>query len=175
MRTGDPPPASLALVAGIAMHEALSAFDAPLAIKWPNDILAGDAKLAGTLLERHDDAIVIGIGANLAHAPELPDRPATSLAVLAGAAPDPETVLRVLADAFARQLASWRTVGLVGTVAEWGTRAHPRGTALAVYLPDGERLDGLFDGLTPDGALRLRLADGGARVIHAADILVHRS
>ena len=35
---------------------------------------------------------------------------------------------------------------------------------------DGARVDGTFDGLEPDGALRLRLADGSARVIHAGDV-----
>lgn len=176
LRAGDPPAPSLALVAGVSMHEALSVFStAPLSIKWPNDVLAGDAKLAGTLLERHGDAVIVGIGANLVHAPDLPDRPAMSLAGLVGTSPAPDTVLETLAEAFARRLAEWRGAGLAATIGAWGERAHPIGTALTVR-PSGEPpLTGLFDGLDAIGALRLRLAGGGERVIHAADILVHRS
>jgi BirA family biotin operon repressor/biotin-[acetyl-CoA-carboxylase] ligase len=176
LRPGDPPAPSLALVAGVAMHEALSVFaPVPLVIKWPNDVLAGGAKIAGTLLERRDDAVVVGIGANLAYAPDLPDRPATSLAAVGGASPDAGTTLDVLAEAFARRLAEWRDAGLAATIAAWTVRAHPIGSALTASPPDGPALTGLFDGLNEDGALRLRLADGRTHVIHAADILVHRS
>lgn len=176
LRAGDPPAASLALVAAVALHEALSAFapHAPLAIKWPNDLVAGEAKLAGILLERYDDVVIVGCGANLAHHPDLPDRPATSLAALAGAAPDPDTAVRALAEAFARWLGRWRGEGLAPVIARWTAQAHPRGSALGVNLPDGTRAEGLFDGLDETGALRLRLADGSRRVIHAGDVFLVR-
>ena len=48
--------------------------------------------------------------------------------------------------------------------------AHPLGTPLTVHEPSGAALSGSFDGLEPDGALRLRLEDGTARVIHAGDV-----
>lgn len=186
LRAGDPPAPTLALVAGVALHEALAAFapDAGLSIKWPNDVVAGDAKLAGILLERHGDAVVVGCGANLAHRPDLPDRATTALARLTGAAPDPDAVLRTLADTFARWLAVWRgagagpagglTAGLAAGLAvvarRWREHAHPPGSALAVALPDGATLHGLFAGLDEGGALTLRLADGTVRVIHAGDV-----
>src|SRR3954469_24646435 len=111
---GDPPAPTLALVAAVALHEVAAAFapGAELIVKWPNDLLAGGAKLAGILLEREGDAVVIGFGANLAAAPAGLDRPTTSLAALAGAAPDPATFLDVLAGAFARWLGRWRSEGL---------------------------------------------------------------
>jgi BirA family transcriptional regulator, biotin operon repressor / biotin---[acetyl-CoA-carboxylase] ligase len=136
-------------------------------IKWPNDILAGPAKLAGILLERSGDAVVIGFGVNLAHHPEHLGRPVTSLAALIGAAPDPALFLETLAECFARWLARWRSEGLAPIRAAWLAAAHPPGTALATS--EGE---GLFDGLDPSGALRLRLADGIVRVIHAGDVFL---
>jgi BirA family biotin operon repressor/biotin-[acetyl-CoA-carboxylase] ligase len=48
-------------------------------LKWPNDLLVDGAKLAGILLERIDDAVIIGIGVNLAHHPGEAGPPATSL------------------------------------------------------------------------------------------------
>src|SRR3954463_8944234 len=66
LRPEDPPAPSLALAAAIALHEAAAAFapQAELVVKWPNDLLAGGDKLAGILLEREGDAVVIGFGVN---------------------------------------------------------------------------------------------------------------
>ncbi len=169
LQARDPPAATLALVAAVALHETASAF-APAArfqIKWPNDLLNEGAKLAGILLERSGDAVVIGIGANLAHHPEDLARPATSLAALIGTAPDAGAFLEVLADGFARWLGRWRSDGLGAVRAAWLAAAHPLGTALSTGAGEG-----LFDGLDDTGALRLRLADGTSRVIHAGDVFL---
>lgn len=174
LRPSDPPPATLALVAAVALDEAMRAWlpdTVPLAIKWPNDLLIGGAKLSGILLERSGDAVVIGIGVNLAHYPDLPDRPATSLAAH-GAAVDAASFLETLVDAFARWLGKWRGEGLASIRARWSERAHPSGTALTARLSDGSATDGLFERLNSDGALILRLADGTTRVIHAADVFL---
>ncbi|MDF0487389.1 biotin--[acetyl-CoA-carboxylase] ligase [Sphingomonas sp. H39-1-10] len=174
LRPTDPHAASLALVAAVALEEAVRAHlggAATPTLKWPNDLLLDGAKVSGILLERAGDAVVIGIGANLAHHPRDLDRAATSLAAH-GAAVDPATFQETLADAFARWLGVWRGQGLAPVRARWLERAHPPGTPLTARLPDGSAIDGLFDGLDATGALVLRLADGGRRVIHAADIFL---
>jgi BirA family biotin operon repressor/biotin-[acetyl-CoA-carboxylase] ligase len=163
----DPPAATLALVAAVALHEVASLHAPGLQLKWPNDLLAGGAKLAGILLEREGDAVVAGFGVNLASHPDLPDRPSASLAGLAGSAPDPTAFLETLADAFARWLARWRRDGVAPVRRRWLEAAHPTGTALATA--EGE---GLFEGLDEEGALRLRLADGTLRLVHAGDIVL---
>ena len=166
---GDPPAPALALVASVALHEVLSAY-APghiITIKWPNDLLVDGAKLSGILLERADDAVVIGIGVNLAAHPEDIGRPVNSLAEITGSVPDPGLFLEHLADAFARWLGRWRNEGLAPVRARWLAAAHPIGTALSTSEGDG-----LFDGLDDSGALRLRLADGRTRVIHAGDVFL---
>lgn len=169
LRRGDPPAPSLALVAAVALHEAVSGWApaAAIQIKWPNDLLAGGAKLAGILLERAGDAVVIGFGTNLAHHPDDLDRRTTSVAALAGASPPPEIFLEQLAELFARYLSTWRGTGLPPIRAEWLKRAHPVGTALTT--PEG---DGLFDGLDEGGALRLRLPHGEVRLVHAGDVFL---
>lgn len=172
LRPHDPPAPTLALVAAVALQETVATFGGDARIKWPNDLLIGAAKLSGILLERRDEAVVIGFGVNLAHAPSGLDRPATSLAATTGAAPDPDVFLHTLAERFARWLGRWRGEGLASVRARWLERAHPPGTALAARLPDGETIAGLFDGLDETGALRLRLADGSGHVIHAADIFL---
>lgn len=171
LRSGDPRPATLALVASVALDETLRAYGAEPWIKWPNDLYIGDAKLTGILLERSGDAVVVGIGVNLAHHPEGLDRAVTSLAARRLSAPDPELFLRDLAEAFARWLGIWRS-GLEPVRRRWLERAHPVGSALSVRLPEQPPIEGLFDGLTPDGALRLRLASGAVQVIHAGDVFL---
>jgi BirA family transcriptional regulator, biotin operon repressor / biotin---[acetyl-CoA-carboxylase] ligase len=167
LRPDDPPAPTLALVAAVALHEVAAVSAPEIRIKWPNDLMAGDAKLAGILLERSGDAVVAGFGINLAHVPESLDRSATSLADLSGSAPDPEAFLERLSESFSRWLARWRRNGLAPIRTQWLSAAHPIGTALST--PEG---DGLFDGLDETGALRLRLADGSTRVIHAGDVFL---
>ncbi len=171
LRPHDPPAPTLALVTVVALEEAVRVFlPAGATIKWPNDLLIDGAKLSGVLLERAGDAVVIGIGVNLAHAPDLPDRPATSLAAQ-GAVADAAGFAEVLADSFARWLARWRGEGLEPVRQRWLERAHARGTALTARLPDGSAIDGLFDGLSAEGALLLKTSSG-VELIHAGDVFL---
>lgn len=176
VRPGEPAAATLALVAAVALEEAVSTFLRPGSggarpmLKWPNDLLIEGAKLSGILLERAGNAVVIGFGVNLAHHPTGLERPATSLAAH-GVAPDPQVFAEALAERFARWVTRWRE-GIAPVRERWLQRAHPPGTALTARLADGSSEDGLFDGLDRDGALVLRLADGATRVIHAADVFL---
>jgi BirA family biotin operon repressor/biotin-[acetyl-CoA-carboxylase] ligase len=178
IRAGDPPPATLALVAAVALAELIGAIagEERVQIKWPNDLLLRTGrswcKLTGILLERADTAIVIGVGVNLAHFPADVGRPVTSLAAAGIDPPAPGDFTVDLADAFARWLSRWRSEGLAPVRRRWLERAHPIGTALVARQADGTAIEGLFDGLADDGALRLRLADGGVHVMHAGDVFL---
>ncbi len=170
----DPSPATLALVSGVAVHEAvmpLLADASKLTLKWPNDLLFAGAKLAGILLERQGDAIVVGIGVNLAAAPELPDRATIALAEL-GPAPSRDFFAQSLAAHFAAELDRWRTYGLDPLIRRWEAAAHGHGTGLTVSPPGEAAIAGSFAGLSPEGSLRLRLDNGSERVIHAGDVML---
>ncbi|CAM3049951.1 biotin--[biotin carboxyl-carrier protein] ligase [Sphingomonas antarctica] len=169
VRAGDPPPATLALAAGIAVHNALSRHTPGLTLKWPNDVLAGRAKVAGVLLERSGDWVVIGAGVNLVTHPDLPDRSTNDLAAL-GTLVSPRDFTASLAEDMSVSISRWRHQPLASTIAAWEAVAHPMGSPLDAAWPDGERMAGKFDGLTAEGALRLRLPSGEARVIHAGDV-----
>jgi BirA family biotin operon repressor/biotin-[acetyl-CoA-carboxylase] ligase len=172
LRPADPPAATLALLSGVALHEAVTVYMpdvAHLALKWPNDLMLGHAKVAGVLLERAGDAVVAGIGVNVANAPDLGDRRAASLAA-ARADVDAAQLLQTLAESFERWLKRWRSNGAPAIHAAWSDRAHPSGTPLAFHDAAGCRIEALFDGLTVDGAARLRLADGSVHVMHAGDL-----
>ena len=173
LRAGDPPAHLLALVAANAVH----ALVAPLCegqarIKWPNDVLVDGAKIAGILLERAGDAIVVGIGINVVAHPVGLDRPVTSLAAQGAEDAEAGPLLERLAELFEHWLAIWRAQGLEPVRAHWLLNAHPSGTAMRVVQPDGETVEGSFDTLDQQGMLILRLANGDTRAIHAGDILL---
>lgn len=172
---GQPPAHTLSLLAGVALFEAVqgvvNAADCTLRLKWPNDVLVGNAKLSGILLEAQGDAVVIGIGVNLVAAPDLPDRETIALTAF-GPAPDRDAFASSLAAQFATELERWRTYGLEPLLRSWIAAGTPRSTQVSVHEPDGGRVHGLFDGLEPDGSMRLRLEDGALRVIHAGDVIL---
>ena len=174
LRASDPPAPSLALVAGLALIEAveMEAPSAPLQLKWPNDLMLGDAKLAGILLERSGDRVVAGFGVNLAGAPELPGRKTASLTGAKHIAP--QAFAPVLAGKFAQLLAIWRSSKPTQFAHAWMARAHPLGTQLEVHSGPNERVGGTFEGIEPDGAMRLKRSDGTVDIIRAGDVYLGR-
>ena len=169
---GDPAPGTLALVAGLAVVEAVAPLvPPPLSpqLKWPNDVLIGAAKLCGVLLERINDAVIIGCGVNLAAAPTVEGRETIALKQY-GPAPDRDTFAAALARQFDLELERWRSFGLEPLLRRWQAAAHPLGTRLQVGGAGETVLAGEFAGLAADGALQLRLADGTTRTVHAGEI-----
>ena len=163
----DPAAPSLSLAAGLALIEAVDVAvpNQSLMLKWPNDLMLGNAKLAGTLLERSGDRVVVGFGINLASAPKLEGRDAAAV----NGALSPQAFAPLLAGSFARMLPLWRNSEPEAFASAWLARAHPVGTHLTVHSGRDEKVSGTFDGIEPDGALRLR-REGGIDVIRAGDV-----
>ncbi|PBN44449.1 biotin--[acetyl-CoA-carboxylase] ligase [Sphingobium sp. D43FB] len=173
LQPGDPLPHTLALVAANAVHALVAPLCAGQArIKWPNDILVDGAKIAGILLERTSDAIIVGIGINVTDHPVNLDRPVTSLCAQGAVDFDAGALLDRLAQIFAHWLAIWRAQGLDPVRTHWLLNAHPTGTPMRVQQPDGSTVEGAFDTLDRQGMLILRLANGQSRAIHAGDIFL---
>ncbi len=175
IRPTDPPAAGLSMLASLALHETLSALPGAaqasslLALKWPNDVMLGGGKLSGILLERAGDAVVIGIGVNLAAAPVMADR-ATACLADHGILIAPLDFVRRLAPHVANALAQWRQHGAEWLHAAWQAHAHPLGAPLCVTTASGEAWSGAFAGLAGDGGLRLLQQDGSVRILHAGDV-----
>ena len=171
---GQPAAHTLSLLTAVALFDTIQELlPTPhrLVLKWPNDLLIGDAKLSGILLEAERDAVVIGIGVNLVSAPDLADRKSAALTQF-GPAPDRDAFAESLATHFATELERWRTYGLEPLIRSWTAAGTPKGTTVSVHEPDGGKVSGKFDGLEADGSMRLRLADGTSRVIHAGDVIL---
>lgn len=170
----------LSLVAGIAVFEAIAAAigAAPpgLRLKWPNDILIDGRKAGGILIESTATTAgltaIVGIGINIASAPDLPDRPATCLAAH-GFAGDPEALLARIAEAASVWLAVWdRGAGFEVIREAWLNHAHPIGEQMSINT-GSERIAGAFLGLDAEGALLLD-GPGGARRFTFGDVSLSR-
>ena len=178
----------LPLLAGVATASALSGtagVDARL--KWPNDVLAGGAKLAGILAERWAEAIVLGIGINVfQRRDELPVPTATSLLL---AAPDAvsrpagadgpdvrERLLAAVLDELARWYRAWLDQPRPGDADACGLRAEylrtsdTVGAEVTVMLPGGQSLTGTATGVDPAGRLEVH-APGGLVRVSAGDVV----
>lgn len=165
-----------ALLAAVALAEALAPSlpdPAALRLKWPNDLLLGGAKLAGVLCESaagpdgRIEWLVMGLGANLAVAPDVPGRPTACMAAVAPP-PAPEAVaVRVL-----RTVAAWRArlaaEGPGPVVAAWTARGPDPGGRLTLRLGTGETT-GVYRGLDRDGALLLE-TEGRVRRFASGEI-----
>jgi BirA family transcriptional regulator, biotin operon repressor / biotin---[acetyl-CoA-carboxylase] ligase len=103
---------------------------------------------------------------NLASAPILPDRQGASL----GGKIAPQAFAPLLAASFSRLLELWRQSEPAALAQAWLSRAHPIGSPLTVHSTAEERVTGRFDGIEPDGALRLRRDDGMIDIVRAGDV-----
>jgi BirA family transcriptional regulator, biotin operon repressor / biotin---[acetyl-CoA-carboxylase] ligase len=164
----SPPAAApqLSFVAALALHDAIVAcapvLGPALRLKWPNDLLIGQAKLAGILIEGANEpefVVAVGIGVNCASHPANAAYRATDLAA-AGVQVQPEQVFAALAGAMRRRLGQWQNgEGFAAIRADWLKRAAGLGLPIKVRLPERE-LSGRFEGLDESGRLLLAGEDG---------------
>lgn len=169
--------AQLGFVAALAVGDTLAGVIAagpPPAFKWPNDVMVGDCKIAGILVEAEAgedgslSTLVVGIGINLASAPAASATPATSVAALGRPAPTPDIMLEALAAHFDIWLRRWRSAGFAPVRSAWRSRAYALGRPIRVRLDPAE-LRGRFRDIDAEGGLLLETADG-VRHISAGDV-----
>ena len=179
LTTGKPPAeaAQLSFVAALAAAELADTCLGPGAakLKWPNDVLVHGRKAVGILIEsgtRQDGTIwlAVGIGINLAQAPQDLERPATAFAEhMASPPPAPFEALEILASRFEHWRALWARDGFAPIADGWTQHAHGLGQICEARLPN-QTHRGIAEGLEADGALRLRQEDGSVLRITAGDV-----
>jgi BirA family biotin operon repressor/biotin-[acetyl-CoA-carboxylase] ligase len=179
------PPArlqALGIAAGLALRDALTGLGVPgVMLKWPNDLLWGDRKLGGILVELRAEGngpvhVVVGVGLN--H--RLPPQQAAAIAAGGGLAPvdlgvacprdapGRNRLAGVTAAALIRLLADYGQRGAALIEREWAAADAIAGRAVRVTLGE-QRLEGVARGVDEDGALLLEDA-GGLRRVTAGDV-----
>jgi BirA family biotin operon repressor/biotin-[acetyl-CoA-carboxylase] ligase len=169
--------AQLSFVAALAVSDVVSrqARSADVRVKWPNDVLADDRKIAGILLESAGsggerlDWLAVGIGINLAHFPPDTEFPATSLAQLGAMVPTSADAVGRLAQAWSRWYDEWQRDGFGRIRDVWLSRAARLGARIRARLAS-EETSGVFEGIDQDGALILRERPGQTRAIAAGEV-----
>jgi BirA family biotin operon repressor/biotin-[acetyl-CoA-carboxylase] ligase len=155
--------AALALVAGVAAARALHALGiGAVRLKWPNDLVVGDAKLGGILIEtRNGEHALIGIGLNHRRTPGLEARVRRRLAFIEELAPvSRNQVIRAVVAALLEALERFDARGLEALRADWEAMDAHAGQRLRVRLADGRTLSGIAAGLADDGSLKIHTRRG---------------
>lgn len=176
LRPRDVPPGSwpwLPLLTGVAVAEAVGRVtDLAPRLKWPNDVLVGDRKLAGILVERVETpagaAAVVGVGLNVSlRAHERPVPSATSLTLEGVPAPDRTVVLREVLRVFGALYDAWLAAGgdaAAGLADAYTARCATLGRDVRVDVPAGEPVRGRAELVDADGRLVVVTASGEVAV-----------
>lgn len=172
----------VSFVVAVALAETLEAYISNdlIRLKWPNDVLVDGAKIAGILLEAGQGWLAIGVGLNLEHHPEDTAYPVTHL--LAHISPEalntaepsyagPDPLLVQLAQNITVGIQTLQSEGFAPIRRQWLARAARIGETLTVNLGN-ETIEGVFETLSENGALRLCLSNGSLRDIVAGDVLL---
>jgi BirA family transcriptional regulator, biotin operon repressor / biotin---[acetyl-CoA-carboxylase] ligase len=171
----------LSLLTGVAVVAAVrgvTGLDATL--KWPNDVLIGDRKLAGILAEQSGDFVVIGIGLNVATTPDaLPSGAGglrgTSLAI-EGADVGREVVLAGILRQFERWYLAFRedpSPERAGLLAEYRRLCSTLGRTVRAELPGRRILSGLAEDIDSEGRLLVREPGAPSPVPVSAGDVIH--
>jgi BirA family transcriptional regulator, biotin operon repressor / biotin---[acetyl-CoA-carboxylase] ligase len=169
---------ALSLAAGVGVARALRALGAlEVALKWPNDLVVGGAKLGGILVQTRGLApgvlAVIGIGINCRRDRALGERLRRPVAALEDyVSIERNRLIGTLADSVLQALALFERRGLEALREDWESMHAHAGARLRVRLADGRVVTGIARGVSSDGALRLQTGRGlralaGERVVSA--------
>lgn len=167
------------LVAAVAMVRAIEEVTGVKPeIKWPNDILIKGKKCTGILTELQSDAdgiqaLIIGIGVNVNQ--EMADfdmqvQPiATSLKLESGHQVSRQELVRSILFHLEQYTDLYIEQGFGILKVLWESHSSTIGSKVRARLPK-ETLEGIAEGITDDGVLQLRTADGKLHSIYSADI-----
>jgi len=157
--------AQRSFIAALALNEAIAGLGATdVSLKWPNDVLVNNRKLAGILLASAPGVIVIGIGVNLVATPHPASLPEDAMAPVSlkevlHSPPSAEELLTLLAIAFQRFESQMRDYGFAPIREAWLSHAARLGEVIHARLPDRTE-SGTFETIDETGALVLRTAKG---------------
>jgi BirA family biotin operon repressor/biotin-[acetyl-CoA-carboxylase] ligase len=163
----------LPLLAGLAIAEATSEMaNIDVALKWPNDLLIGDKKVGGILVERHGHAVVVGVGINVTTTQdELPVAEATSLTLAGAAVSDRESLLRAVLRAIGARYAEWQSSPDDSALASAYTdRCRTIESDVTVTMPDGSTLSGPAARVDEHGRLVV-VTDDGEHAVRSGDVM----
>ena len=172
----------LPLLAGYAVDKALTAAGFEASVKWPNDVLLDDRKVAGILVERVETpagpAAVVGVGLNVGMTEdELPVPEATSLLVAGGEVPDRTDLLLDLLASLWEAYTAWQEGGDLAAMRlseSYAAACATIGSRVRVQLPSDRALAGTAIGIDGGGRLLVEHSEAGrveTTAVSAGDVV----
>jgi BirA family biotin operon repressor/biotin-[acetyl-CoA-carboxylase] ligase len=170
--------AGLPLAAGVALARALDAYGVTgIALKWPNDILWNNRKLAGLLLDLRGEAsgpsaVVLGVGINGYLAPReaaVIDQPWVDLRTITGRTVDRNRLAALVIGELRAAVARFEREGFAPFRDPWQQRHLHQGRKVRL-LQDERVFEGVALGVDEHGALMLREGAGRTRAFHSGDV-----
>ena len=162
----------LSLAVGVAVVRALNRLGAQgVQLKWPNDIMTGQGKLAGVLIEAQGDmlgpsAVVIGIGLNCTLpaglVPQI-GQPACALDEICATMPTRNQLLAVLLQELARVLQQFALDGFAAFREEWERYHINQDMPVRLHMADGQTVNGIARGVSDRGELCMETEQGTRR------------
>lgn len=149
---------SIALVSGVAVIRALARFDVAACLKWPNDLLVGEKKLAGILIETTRHVALVGVGVNLLDAPL---QTATCVRAAGGTARRGELVV-----AIGEELRKPRDVR--GLLTAYRGCLSTLGRVVRIALANGGTIEGTAVDIDADGRLLIE-TEMGRRTVSSGE------
>jgi len=165
----------LSFVASLAVHDTVSGLlpDVDLVLKWPNDVLLGGAKISGILTEtrvRGDHVVaLLGVGINLAHAPEGARYPTTALADHLVVPLAVEGLLDLYLTALSARYTLWCSEGFAPIRTAWSERSRWIGQRVSVENGE-QKIIGRYDGVEADGTMIVTGDSGEKHKVSAGDV-----
>ena len=158
------------MAVGLAVVDAVEAMGVQAALKWPNDVLAGDGKLAGILSEVAGQTIVVGVGLNVTlRADEVGEPLVTSLPDLGIADPDRTALAAELLRRLGERVAGWRANDQ-RLMDEYQSRCTTIGSPVRAVLPGGREIVGTAIWVDDQGRLRIE-TDSEVVAVSAGDVV----
>jgi BirA family transcriptional regulator, biotin operon repressor / biotin---[acetyl-CoA-carboxylase] ligase len=164
----------ITLMAGVAAYDTFHHLGLSPDIKWVNDILLNERKVSGVLAETVEtpigNAVVLGIGINLTSG-NIPSEMVSTATSLQDEGAPIDSVEEVLLE----RLDDWYAVltgekGAGAIIQAWRQRSsYYSGKAVRITLHENV-IEGITDGLEPNGALRVRSHDGVHTIVHAGEV-----
>lgn len=170
-------------IVALAIRDALIATGAPaekVRCKWPNDVLIGDKKVSGVLIESSAkaggaiDHLIIGIGVNLTFHPDDALFTATNLKAETGRQLAPKEFLVALSATMLKRFNDWDVHDFSAIREEWSAAAWGLGATRTLNTADSA-FEAELIGLDDEGGLVVRLPDGNQRTIVTADVFPVKS
>lgn len=160
----------LTLATGVAVADAIAEVSGlQVGLKWPNDVIVGDGKLAGILAEvaAPKQLIVVGLGLNVTMtAEEAPDPVAVSLAMLGASVLDRNTLADKVLRHLAARIAAWRAAGGAddALVSDYRRHSCTLGAQVRADIPGDQRVEGLAEAIDDTGRLVINTGNGTVTV-----------